>query len=238
METTQTMSHADLLGSVKLQSVFHPSDFSEASEVAFAHALKVALVASSKLTLLHVKESHGAEWEHFPGVRDTLERWGLIPKGSPRSAVGQLGIDVTKVIASSEDPVKACLGFLRKQPVDLIVLAVRQHEGHMRWLEKSVGGTIARRAGQMTLFIPQGRGGICFAGGRLDLAPEHPHPDHAQTSPSSERGSRRPPDPELPVACRHGQVAPCGIRRRNALAEAPRGHRLDVERSGEGRRTV
>jgi hypothetical protein len=25
---------------VKLESIFHPSDFSEASEVAFAHALK------------------------------------------------------------------------------------------------------------------------------------------------------------------------------------------------------
>jgi hypothetical protein len=89
-------------------------------------------------------------------VRDTLERWKLLPKGSPRSAVGQLGIDVEKVIASSKDPVKGCLGFLKKRPVDLIVLAVRQLEGRMRWLEKSVGKTIARRAGQMTLFIPHG----------------------------------------------------------------------------------
>jgi nucleotide-binding universal stress UspA family protein len=71
VETTQTMSPADLHGSVKLQSVFHPSDFSEASEVAFAHALKVALVASTKLTLLHVQEGPGTEWEHFPGVRSS-----------------------------------------------------------------------------------------------------------------------------------------------------------------------
>jgi nucleotide-binding universal stress UspA family protein len=170
VETTQTMSHADLVGPIKLQSVFHPSDFSEASEVAFAHALKIALVASTKLTLLHVQEGPGAEWEHFPGVRDTLERWSLIPKGSPRSAVGQLGIDVTKVIASREDPVKACLGFLQQQPVDLIVLAVRQQEGRMRWLEKSVGRTIARGAGQMTLFIPQGvEGFVSLADGSILL---------------------------------------------------------------------
>ena len=70
--------------------------------------------------------------------------------------VGRLGIEVHKVIAPSNDPVKACLGFLEEHPEDLIVLAVRQHEGPLRWLEKSVGKPIARAAGQMTLFIPHG----------------------------------------------------------------------------------
>lgn len=140
----------------QVQSVFHPSDFSEASEVAFVHALKIALVANAKLTMLHVEASPSIQWQDFPGVRDTLERWGLLPKGSPRSAVGQLGIDVHKAIRTSKDPVKACLGFLEKHPADLIVLAVHQHNGAMRWLEKSVGKPIARWAGQMTLFIPFG----------------------------------------------------------------------------------
>jgi len=140
----------------KLESIVHPSDFSEASEVAFVHALKIALVAGAKLTMLHVEASSGAEWQDFPGVRDTLERWGLIPKGSPKSAVGQLGIAVAKVLRLSKNPVKACLGFLEENPTDLIVLAVRQHEGNMRWLGKSVGKPIARRAGQMTLFTPHG----------------------------------------------------------------------------------
>ena len=35
-------------------SIFHPSDFSAASELAFAHALKIALVARSRLDILHV----------------------------------------------------------------------------------------------------------------------------------------------------------------------------------------
>jgi nucleotide-binding universal stress UspA family protein len=140
----------------RVESIFHPSDFSQASEVAFAHALKIALAAKAELTLLHVEASASTEWQDFPGVRDTLERWGTIPKGSPKSAVGQLGIDVDKVIASSKDPVRACLSFLAKHPVDLIVLAVHQHEGRIRWLEKSVGKPIARGAGQMTLLIPYG----------------------------------------------------------------------------------
>ena len=150
------MSQAILLDAIRVKSIFHPSDFSEASEVAFVHALKIALVVGAKLTVLHVEASPSAKWQDFPGVRDTLERWKLIPTGSPKSAVAWLGIEVDKVIASSKDPVKACLGFLEKHPEDLIVLVVHQREGRMRWLEKSVGKPIARGAGQMTLFIPHG----------------------------------------------------------------------------------
>jgi nucleotide-binding universal stress UspA family protein len=150
------MTQAKMFEGVRLESIFHPSDFSEASEVAFVHALKIALVAGTKLTIFHVKASPGADWQDFPGVRDTLERWGLIPKGSPKNAVGQLGIEVTKVIRLSKDPVQACLGYLEENPTDLIVLAVRQHKGRMRWLGKSVGEPLARRAGQMTLFTPHG----------------------------------------------------------------------------------
>jgi nucleotide-binding universal stress UspA family protein len=149
-------SKTNMLDKFKLESVFHPSDFSEASEIAFAHALKVALVARAKLTMLHVAASPRVEWQDFPGVRDTLERWRLIPKNSPKSAVPKLGIEVSKRISLGKDPVKACLTFLKTSSTDLIVLAVHQHGGRMRWLAKSVGKPIARKAGEMTLFIPHG----------------------------------------------------------------------------------
>jgi len=169
-ERIQIMSHTNPPEEIKVESIFHPSDFSQASEVAFAHALKIALVARARLTVLHVEANPGTEWQDFPGVRDTLERWELIPKGSPKSAVGQLGIGVGKVIASSKDPVKACLGFLEKHPGDLIVLAVRQHEGRMRWLDKSMGKPMAREAGQMTLFIPHGvKGFVSRQDGSISL---------------------------------------------------------------------
>jgi nucleotide-binding universal stress UspA family protein len=150
------MTQTKTLDDSKLESIFHPSDFSEASEVAFVHALKIALAAGTKLTLFHVEASPGAQWQDFPGVRETLERWKLIPKGSPKSAVGQLGINVGKVLRRSKDPVKSCVGFLEENPTDLIVLAVSQRESRMRWLGKSVGEPIARRAGEMTLFVPHG----------------------------------------------------------------------------------
>ena len=53
-----------------IESVLHPTDFSEGSLVAFHHALKAAMVARSKLTLLHVSPDRTAEWSDFPGVRE------------------------------------------------------------------------------------------------------------------------------------------------------------------------
>jgi nucleotide-binding universal stress UspA family protein len=148
------------LDAPRVQSIFHPSDFSAASEIAFVHALKIALVAHARLSIMHVTARPNVPWQSFPGVRDTLERWKVIPEGSPRTAVGELGVDVCKVVASNKDPVKACLDYLTEHPADLIVLAVRHQEGRMRWLAKSVGEPIARGAGQVTLFLPHGAEGF------------------------------------------------------------------------------
>ena len=154
----------------RVKSIFHPSDFSDASEVAFAHALKIALAAKAELSVLHATVDSNAEWDDFPGVREILARWKLLPEGSPKSAVGKLGIDVHKVLVASKHPVTACLDFLDRHPTDLIVLAVHQGEGGMRWLEKSVGKPMARRAGEMTLFIPHGvEGFVSRADGSVKL---------------------------------------------------------------------
>ena len=139
-----------------IDSILHPSDFSAASEVAFAHALKAALIAKAQLTVMHVSPDMTAEWTDFPGVRETLTRWGLLPQDSPRSAVPALGIDVRKVVTYDHDPVKSVLAFLERHPADLIVLATHQHEGRSHWLRRSVAEPVARQAGQMTLFIPHG----------------------------------------------------------------------------------
>ena len=150
------MNQSKRTRSTKIRSIFHPSDFSDTSEVAFAHALKIALVTGATLNMLHVAENHDANWADFPGVRATLERWRLIPRRSPKSAVVQLGIDVVKVMVPGGDPVKGSLRFLAGHPADLIVLAVHQHQGRMRWMGKRVGEPIARRAGEITLFVPHG----------------------------------------------------------------------------------
>lgn len=147
-----------------LDSILHPSDFSEGSLAAFYHALKAALVAQSRLAILHVSPQATVEWTEFPGVRETLERWRLLPPGSPRSAVPQLGIDVRKTVARHSSPVNSVLRHLEMWPADLIVLATHSHEGRASWLRQSIAEPIARQSGQMTLFIPDGVEG--FVSGR------------------------------------------------------------------------
>jgi len=146
-----------------IQSVLHPTDFSEGSKVAFYHALKAALMAKSELTLLHVAPDVTPESVDFPGVRETLERWGLLPRNSARSAVADLGLKVRKIVARESHPVTAVLGYLEEHPADWIVLATHQRENHLRWLDRSVSEPIARKAAQMTLFIPATHEGFVSA---------------------------------------------------------------------------
>ena len=74
-----------------VQSIFHPSDFSKASELAFAHALAIALIRKTELVIMHVRRGEREDWSAFPAVRKTLARWagtgagGAIP---PRSFKG------------------------------------------------------------------------------------------------------------------------------------------------------
>lgn len=147
-----------------LSSILHPSDFSDGSLAAFYHALKAALVARSRLAIFHVSPQATVEWTEFPGVRETLERWRLLPPGSPRSAVPQLGIDVRKTVARHSSPVHSVLRHLEMWPADLIVLATHSHEGRSSWLRQSSAEPIARQSEQMTLFIPDGIEG--FVSGR------------------------------------------------------------------------
>lgn len=137
-----------------ISSVLHPTDFSEGSLVAFHHALKTAVLARSKLTLLHVATDANSQWSEFPGIRETLERWGELPKGSQKSDVAKLGIEASKVVAQERDPVEAVLRYLDRNPADLIVLSTSQRGSHIPWLGKSVSTPVTRKAGEMTLLIP------------------------------------------------------------------------------------
>jgi len=156
---TQTPDHS----SPVLDSVLFASDFSAGSLTAFHHALKAALVAKSKFTILHLSPDVAAAWTEFPGVRETLERWGLLPPDSPRSAVPQLGIDVHKVVTRAQTPLKSVLDHLKANPVDLIVLATHANDDHAGWMKESVTDPLARKAGQMTLCVPDGAAGFVSA---------------------------------------------------------------------------
>lgn len=152
-----------------IRHVVHPSDLSEASRLAFAHALKAALIAKGKLSLIHETKDEGREWSDFPSVHGMLERWGILPAGSAPEATENLGLDVAKIIGNSSDPVKGVLTYLHEHGADLIVIATQHHHG-FDWLHKSVSEPIARKSREMTLFVPaNGRGFVSPEDGSVSL---------------------------------------------------------------------
>jgi nucleotide-binding universal stress UspA family protein len=146
-----------------LRAVLHPTDFSAASELAFAHALKVALQARARFYILHTERPAREEidWRAFPGVRSTLARWGLLEDGSPAEAVFEhLGVRITKADILDEDPVRGIVRFFNDHPSDLIVLATQGRDGWQRWLHRSVAEPLAREAAVPVLFLPHGARGF------------------------------------------------------------------------------
>lgn len=154
----------------RIQNVFHPSDFSETSQLAFAHALKIALAGKLELTLFHVLTSdEDLAWEDFPATRETLKRWRLTSSNSPRELIG-LGIKVLKMATRSPDPESAMLEHLGKKPADLIVLATQGRKRPWDIVRKRIAAPLARHAGTMTLFVREGaRGFVAIDDGAVAL---------------------------------------------------------------------
>ena len=164
------MDQSHVLDTPFVNSVFHPSDFSPASEHAFAHALAIALIRKTEFTILHTGGSR-EDWRSSPAVRATLERWGMLEPGSPRSAVfKQLAMRVNKIGLTGESPAVAILNYLRTHPTDLIVLATEGRAGLPRWLQPSMAERIARDAATMTLFVPaKARGFVSPGDGAITI---------------------------------------------------------------------
>ena len=152
-----------------VKSIFHPSDFSQASESAFAHALAIALKRKTRLVIMHARRGKWEDWSQFPAVRETLAQWQLLRPGShPSEIFEKLGVDVVKVSVSG-DPVQVSMRQMEKQQPDLVVLATRGTHGLPLWLKPSVAQAIARRTEAMTLFVPQGCRSIVSLGGVINL---------------------------------------------------------------------
>lgn len=152
-----------------VRSIFHPSDFSAASQLAFAHALAIALIRKTELVIMHARRGDREDWAKFPAVRKTLSRWQVLEPGSlPIDVVQRLGVAVTKVSARG-DPVGACMRQIDKQKPDLVVLATRGRRGLPLWLKPSVAQAIARRTEAMTLFVPSGCRGMVSLDGVIGL---------------------------------------------------------------------
>lgn len=155
-----------------VSSIAYLSDLSERDTKAFAHALAIALLRQTRLTLLHAQSPGGEEeWRRAPSVRRTLESWGMLELGSPRSAVfEQLAIDVRKVGLGGIDPMHAVLTYLESHTADLLVVGTERREGLPRWLNPSFAEQVSRRSETMTLFVPNTvRGFVSLVTGEISL---------------------------------------------------------------------
>jgi nucleotide-binding universal stress UspA family protein len=153
------MSSSGPIDTKQLGYIVHPTDFTVGGEVAFAHALRLALAARGHFYLVHAEKlelGEDADWAAFPGVRSTLTRWGLLAADAEPTAVAdKLGLRVTKADVPDEDPTDAIVRFTEEYRADLLVLATHSREGLARVLQGSIAETLARRTRVPTLFLPQ-----------------------------------------------------------------------------------
>jgi len=153
-----------------IHTVYHPTDFSNASIVAFHHALKLAVGARCNLEVLHVDDHRDGvdDWSRFPHIRDTLIKWGVLkPGASKQELVESLGMDVTKTALVSQSISKSIsLHLANNTPsisdmsigrdYQLVVMSTRGQDGAPLWLIPSVSESLSRTTRVFTLFVVGG----------------------------------------------------------------------------------
>jgi len=154
------------------ESIIHPTDFSELSQNAFAHALRISVAAKGKLYIAHIAGRRAAhEWHSFPEVRQTLSRWGLLDADTSTAAIfDRLGVEVAKVEIEAHDPASGLSRFLAYHPSELMVLATQGRDGLPAWVQPSMAEAMSRRAQTETLFISgECAGFVDSESGKLEL---------------------------------------------------------------------
>ena len=160
---TLTVNPADLdrLRDTWVRSILHPTDLTDLSGVAFAHALRISLATRSKLHLLHVSAHASGIAAEFPDVRRILAQWGLSEENDPPWLLaGKLGIEVDSTHIKRQEPVQGILQFLQQATCDLMVLATRGGGGFDHWLRGSVSEIASRHSAVPTLFVTSGARGF------------------------------------------------------------------------------
>jgi nucleotide-binding universal stress UspA family protein len=154
-----------------IRSIVHPTDFSDLSAAAFAHALRIALAARSKLHLLHVSQYDATEALAFPHAQRLLAQWGLSDEDDPPWMIAsKLGIEVDNIRIKLQEPTQAIVDFLSEHGSDLVVIATHGRDGVSHWLQGSVAEGVFRRSAIPTLFIgPGARGFVDQVSGDVQL---------------------------------------------------------------------
>lgn len=145
-----------MMNPTQILRIFHPADFTKGDENAYAHALRIALDAKAFFSLVHVGGLNSDDhWDDFPGIRETLSRWGVISAAAHRAEVSKTGLKVEKVQRRGRDPVESILAYLEEHEPDLVVLSTHQRTGLSRWIHGAMAEKISHASKAMTLFVPR-----------------------------------------------------------------------------------
>jgi nucleotide-binding universal stress UspA family protein len=139
-----------------IKSIVHPTDCSADCVIAFAHALRIALLAECRLDIVHVLTQENVDKDMVaPQVRQTLAFWGLADKADAPESIGErLNIKVSKIQFSAEDASSGVLDYVIQHPGDLLVFATHGRDGIDHWMHGSVAESVALQAVIPALFFP------------------------------------------------------------------------------------
>lgn len=190
--------------------VLHPTDLSEASLVAFHHALAIAVRRGAQFTLLHAQGRRATDnWADFPSVRATLAKWR---KAGTTADLGARirNSSVSKIEVPIRDPVAACSDYLSTHSVNMLVLATEGRSGLSRLIRASRAERLARESRLFTLFVPTGvRPFVDGASGEVSLRrillPIDPSTDPRPAMLRAVQAAALLEDPSLEITLLHVQ---------------------------------
>jgi nucleotide-binding universal stress UspA family protein len=167
-----------------IRSILVPTDFSDASVVAFDHALRIATTFSAALDIFHVEPKNDtSDWRWAPGIVETLVRWGDLPAGATEADLSKTGIRARRAMATGVAADEAIFRELVACNADLIVLSTHGRHGLARWLQPSVAAPVALQGASLVLLVPEGvKGFVRHDTGRAELGrvlipvDRRPHP--------------------------------------------------------------
>lgn len=138
-----------------IRNILLPTDFSEDAEVAFHHALKLALALRADLHIFHVEPKNDqTDWRWAPEVVGTLIRWGYLPPGATEADIPSAGIRIHRSMRGGLRPDVAIEEELASVHADLVVMSPHGRRGIERWIQPSVATPVALKGAVPVLLLP------------------------------------------------------------------------------------
>jgi len=116
----------------------------------FAHALKLAQASCGSLEIVDVRPEEEA-LEHI-GVRNLLEKWGVLPAGAHRSDIEEIGLSIKKIVKTGNKR-REILRRMAKRTHDMLVVGTEKHS-LFPFLFRSLPEKIAVSFTKNVLYIP------------------------------------------------------------------------------------